>query len=87
MDARAIDWEHVGRATLHGTKIKILEHLVAAGTDVSPREISEAIGVSLGATSYHVRQLAEMGLIDLSRTEPRRGALAHFYVPARGVVS
>jgi hypothetical protein len=37
--------------------------------------------------SYHVRQLVEMGLIDRSRTEPRRGALAHFYVPARGVVA
>jgi DNA-binding transcriptional ArsR family regulator len=51
----------------------------------SPNELSRALGESLGRVSYHVRQLAEVGAIELVRTEPRRGAVEHFYhatVPA-----
>jgi hypothetical protein len=29
--------------------------------------------------SYHVRELARKGMVELVRTEPRRGALAHYY--------
>lgn len=35
---------------------------------------------SLGSVSYHVRELREKNLVVLRRTEPRRGALQHFYV-------
>jgi DNA-binding transcriptional ArsR family regulator len=45
----------------------------------SPNEIANEIGESLGRVSYHVRQLAEVGAIELVRTEPRRGAVEHFY--------
>jgi hypothetical protein len=34
----------------------------------------------LSNISYHVRMLAENELIPLVRTEPVRGALAHYYV-------
>ncbi len=33
----------------------------------------------LGNVSYHVRALLDDGLVELVRTEQRRGALAHFY--------
>jgi hypothetical protein len=33
----------------------------------------------VGNVSYHVRILREFGCVELVRTEPRRGALAHFY--------
>jgi DNA-binding transcriptional ArsR family regulator len=45
----------------------------------SPNEIAGELGESLGRVSYHVRQLAEVGAIELVRTEPRRGAVEHFY--------
>jgi DNA-binding transcriptional ArsR family regulator len=45
----------------------------------SPNEIATEIGESLGRVSYHVRRLAEIGAIELVRTEPRRGAVEHFY--------
>ena len=47
---------------------------------ISPKEVAEAMGEPLGNVSYHVRILAEAGLLKLSKTEPRRGALAHYYV-------
>jgi hypothetical protein len=33
----------------------------------------------VGNISYHVRILRELDCVELIRTEPRRGALAHFY--------
>jgi DNA-binding transcriptional ArsR family regulator len=36
-------------------------------------------GVSLGTLSYHFRYLRKLGLIELSKTIPRRGALEHRY--------
>jgi DNA-binding transcriptional ArsR family regulator len=45
----------------------------------SPNEMATEMGESLGRVSYHVRRLAEIGAIELVRTEPRRGAVEHYY--------
>ncbi|WP_196807277.1 DnaJ-like cysteine-rich domain-containing protein [Candidatus Solirubrobacter pratensis] len=46
---------------------------------LSPNDLKHAIGVHLGVVSYHMRMLREYDAVSLIRTEPRRGALAHFY--------
>ena len=46
---------------------------------MSPNELSRAIGVDLGVTSYHVRMLRDYGVVVLVDTAPRRGALEHYY--------
>jgi DNA-binding transcriptional ArsR family regulator len=45
----------------------------------SPNDLASELGENLGRVSYHVRRLAEIGAIELVRTEPRRGAVEHFY--------
>jgi hypothetical protein len=45
----------------------------------SPSELADALGEPLGNVSYHVRILRELDCLELVRTEPRRGALEHFY--------
>jgi DNA-binding transcriptional ArsR family regulator len=45
----------------------------------SPRELSEILKHDLSNVSYHVRVLDELGLIELVKEEPVRGAVAHFY--------
>jgi DNA-binding transcriptional ArsR family regulator len=45
----------------------------------SPNQIANELEQPLGNVSYHVKTLAEMGCIELVRTEPRRGAIEHFY--------
>ena len=65
------------KALGHPLRIQILNLLDAA--ESSPVEISQKLGASLGTVSYHVRQLAELGLIELTRTTPRRGAVEHHY--------
>jgi DNA-binding transcriptional ArsR family regulator len=54
--------------------LRVLEARVA-----SPSEIAEEIGAPLGNVSYHVRFLARVGLIELTSTKPRRGAVEHYY--------
>lgn len=45
----------------------------------SPNQIATELEEPLGNVSYHVKTLAEMGCIELVNTEPRRGAIEHFY--------
>lgn len=66
----------------HPLRRSILYYLAAEANGnkpTSPNELSKALDEALTNTSYHVRQLAEKGLIDLADTKPRRGALEHYY--------
>lgn len=45
----------------------------------SPKEISEELDEGLSQVSYHVNVLRGCRLIRLAKTEPRRGAVEHFY--------
>src|SRR4051794_4842485 len=46
----------------------------------SPSELTQLIDAPLGNVSYHVRQLATLGLLEpAGRPVPRRGAIEHFY--------
>jgi len=45
----------------------------------SPKAVADRLGEPLGRVSHHVRVLADLGAIELVRTEPRRGAVEHFY--------
>jgi DNA-binding transcriptional ArsR family regulator len=84
-----MNWEHIARAGQHQLRLRILEHLLDTGGTASPNELSKAFGEPLGNVSYHVGKLAEQELIELAWTEPRRGAVEHFYratEKARGAV-
>jgi DNA-binding transcriptional ArsR family regulator len=69
--------ERIVKAISHPIRHKVL--VLLNDRVASPNEIANEIGESLGRVSYHVRQLAEVGAIELVRTEPRRGAVEHFY--------
>jgi DNA-binding transcriptional ArsR family regulator len=58
---------------------RILRALHAAGEARSPNELSKAGGTSLGDVTYHVKVLTECGVVALTDTQPRRGAVEHFY--------
>ena len=45
----------------------------------SPNELAKETGEPLGNVSYHVRLLADLDCVELVRTEPRRGAVEHYY--------
>lgn len=62
----------------HPLRPRILELLAVRG-EASPNEMATELGVPLGTLSYHIRLLRDLGWIELVRTEPRRGAVEHFY--------
>ncbi|MEA2125613.1 MAG: hypothetical protein QOI80_2395 [Solirubrobacteraceae bacterium] len=49
------------------------------GGEASPKELASQLDEKLGNVSYHVRILARLGLIELVRETPRRGAVEHHY--------
>lgn len=58
---------------------RILRALHDAGEARSPNELSKAFDISVGHVSYHVKVLKECGALALTDTQPRRGAVEHFY--------
>ena len=71
--------ESLAKALSHPLRQRILE-AINRGID-SPREIADALGAKLGDVGYHTRKLHDLGVIELVRTEQRRGAIKHFYRP------
>lgn len=53
--------------------------MILSGGEAAPNDLVEGSGTTLGTVSFHVRVLADLGALTLVRTEPRRGAVAHFY--------
>lgn len=74
----------IANALLHPLRWEILNAMADADTDLSPKLLSKRLsdqhgGDRLTNVSYHVRQLVAYDLISLTDSEPRRGALEHFY--------
>ena len=67
----------VVKALAHSLRVRIL--MLLDERTMSPRELAEELGARLGNVSYHVRQLASLGLIKLVKRTPRRGAVEHHY--------
>src|SRR4051794_4373741 len=67
----------IAKALAHPLRARILQRL---GERVaSPGDLAVELGAPLGVVSYHVRRLRDYDCVELVRTEPRRGALQHFY--------
>ena len=65
------------KALGHPLRVKLLTILNARVA--SPNELSKETGEPLGNVSYHVRLLADLECVELVKTEPRRGAVEHYY--------
>lgn len=75
--------ERLTNAISHPIRVKVLG--ILNRRVASPSEMAKEIGVNLSLLSHHVRVLKDEGCIELVKTEPRRGAVEHYYranVPA-----
>jgi DNA-binding transcriptional ArsR family regulator len=45
----------------------------------SPKELAAALGIPISTVSYHVGILRDLGLIEIARETPRRGAVERHY--------
>lgn len=76
-----IDWEKLARATVHPLAVRLLELYAALDNDgrLSPKEAADALEAPLGNVAYHVRVLADAGLLAPAGEGRARGAVVHFY--------
>lgn len=64
----------------HPLRLELLARMAAAGGErQSPSSLAAETGAQLGNVSYHVRELANAGLITKAGSKPRRGAVEHYY--------
>ncbi len=69
--------QQLAKALAHPLRVQILSSLHKGIS--SPNQLSQELGEPLGNVSYHVKTLLEFDCIELVKTEPRRGAVEHFY--------
>ena len=69
--------QQLAKALAHPLRMRILTSLHRGIS--SPNQLSQELGEPLGNVSYHVKTLLEFDCIELVKTEPRRGAVEHFY--------
>ena len=67
----------VQRALAHPLRVRLVSELAAR--EASPVELARDLDQPLGVVSYHVRVLAEAGLLELSNRTFKRGAVQHHY--------
>lgn len=68
-------------AMAHPLRRRILRNMIAAGTEISPRELADDLEQTLNKVSYHVTILARCGAVELAGTAQVRGSTQHFYRP------
>jgi DNA-binding transcriptional ArsR family regulator len=74
---KSVDDQRYVKALSHPLRVRILGILEEQAA--SPVELSQVLDATLGTISYHVRQLNDLGLLELVRETPRRGAIEHHY--------
>jgi DNA-binding transcriptional ArsR family regulator len=66
------------KALGHPLRLRLLEAVIEGGEE-SPVRLARRFELTLSTVSRHMRMLRDLGFIEQTRTEPRRGAVEHFY--------
>jgi hypothetical protein len=74
-------WSTALFSLIHPVKVAAVEAFLWTGEPMSALAVYESLARkwSLGAVVYHVRRLAESGVLVERFIEPRSGAYEHFY--------
>jgi DNA-binding transcriptional ArsR family regulator len=68
----------LAKALSHRLRLEYLRAL-SSRRELSPSEYARDFGEPLGNVSYHVKALLGAGVVEISTTVPRRGAVEHRY--------
>jgi DNA-binding MarR family transcriptional regulator len=64
-------------ALSHPLRVHILDALNERIS--SPSDLAREVGLDVNYVAYHVKELEKIGYLELVKTEPRRGAVEHYY--------
>lgn len=75
------NWGFLVPHLIHPVKVAIIEAMEWVAVPVSPRELDRIFGEEFGVSlvSYHMRTLANIGVVEKVRQQSVRGALQTFY--------
>jgi DNA-binding transcriptional ArsR family regulator len=68
---------NIAKALSHSMRVRILT--VLNDQMASPNELRKELDEGLSQVSYHVKVLKDLDMIEMVKTEPRRGAVEHYY--------
>src|SRR3954447_5775670 len=74
--SRSVD-QRVIKSLAHELRVEILA--ILNDRMASPNELAKELGEGLSQVSYHVKVLKDFEMIEMVKTEPRRGAVEHYY--------
>jgi DNA-binding transcriptional ArsR family regulator len=77
-DSEQPDIQAVIMSLKHELRRRIL-HVMSNEVPISPRQLADLLGESLGNVSYHVRVLADLEAVEKAGEKKVRGATQHFY--------
>lgn len=69
--------QNIVKALAHPLRVRILT--VLNDRVASPNELRKLLEEGLSQVSYHIKVLKDFEMIEMVKTEPRRGAVEHFY--------
>lgn len=69
--------QNIVRGLGHPLRVRILT--VLNDRVASPNELSKELEEGLSQVSYHIKVLKDFEMIEMVKTEPRRGAVEHYY--------
>lgn len=69
--------QRIVKALAHPLRVRILT--VLNDRVASPNELSKLLEEGLSQVSYHIKVLRDFEMIEQVKTEPRRGAVEHYY--------
>jgi DNA-binding transcriptional ArsR family regulator len=69
--------QRVVKALAHRLRVEILA--ILNDRMASPNELSKELEEGLSQVSYHVKVLKDFDMVEMVKTEPRRGAVEHYY--------
>ncbi len=67
----------IAKALSHSLRVRILT--ILNDRMASPNELRKELDEGLSQVSYHVKVLKDFDMIEMVKTEPRRGAVEHYY--------
>lgn len=76
-------WESLAKAYINPTALRIVQQALQPAPNGDPgwsaSSLSDALGERLGNVAYHVRSLADRGVLERSGERKRRAVIESFY--------
>ena len=66
-------------AFMNPARQDILRLLQLAGRPMTPKELSDKMGISASSVTFHIKKLVDLGVVALDHTENIRGITARYY--------